>query len=219
MPYRDEGVYAFQRIGELWETSVLLPAGEEAEGIYGGGVGIDGRTLVVGAPMRGHVGQGTADVFELPSPSPFQPFGFGDGSFRPCPCNNDSEPGSGEGCANSTGVGARLVGTGSASLAADDMVIQASQLPPGKWTQLIIGQNRLQGLAFGDGLRIAKVPFIRIPLQLSSLQGEATWTGLHGTGFWGAGDVRFFQAFYRDPDGPCGSGFNLTGALQVVFAP
>ena len=161
---------------------------------------------------------GAAFVYELAPPSPFQPLGFGDGRVRPCPCGNETPIGADEGCANSTGAGGRLRASGSASLAADDMVVTADQIPAGRSTQLFIGRNRLIGLPFGDGLRIATVPFIRVPLQQSSGSGSVTWTGLHATNFWGPGDVRYFQAFYRDPGGPCDSGFNVTNAVQVIFA-
>ncbi|MCA9218822.1 MAG: hypothetical protein KDA71_00765, partial [Planctomycetales bacterium] len=53
-------------------------------------------------------------------------FCFGDGSGSFCPCGNNGN--AGEGCANSTGVGAILFGTGSDSVSADDLVFNAQQL-------------------------------------------------------------------------------------------
>jgi len=34
-----------------------------------------------------------------------------------------------------------------------------------------------------------------------------------------AAEPRFLQAWYRDPSGPCGFGFNTTNALAVAWAP
>jgi hypothetical protein len=34
-----------------------------------------------------------------------------------------------------------------------------------------------------------------------------------------AGETWHFQAWFRDPSGPCGMGSNLTNALRVTFAP
>ena len=33
------------------------------------------------------------------------------------------------------------------------------------------------------------------------------------------GDTWHFQRWYRDPAGPCGSGFNLTNGLALTFVP
>ena len=31
------------------------------------------------------------------------------------------------------------------------------------------------------------------------------------------GGTRYFQSWFRDPAGPCGSGFNLSNAMEVTF--
>ena len=212
----DRHAYAYQAAGSVWERTALHPTGDFWRSSTA--VAVTGDRVLVGDASLGALSGAAVLAFPLDPPGPIQPFGFGDGTLRPCPCDNDSEPDTGEGCRNSTGSGARLTGSGSASLGANDLVLLASQLPPGKPTQLFIGRNRLLGLPFGDGLRLVTVPFIRIPIRMASPVGEVTWSGLHATGFWGAGDTRYFQAFYRDPSGPCGSGFNLTSALQITFA-
>ena len=35
----------------------------------------------------------------------------------------------------------------------------------------------------------------------------------------GPGQTWYFQGWYRDPAGPCGSGFNLTNGIEVTFTP
>jgi hypothetical protein len=65
------------------------------------------------------------------------PYCFGDGSGTACPCAN---PGAGgEGCANSGGAGGRLAASGSASVAADDLGFDATQLVPGELALLFAG--------------------------------------------------------------------------------
>ena len=42
---------------------------------------------------------------------------------------------------------------------------------------------------------------------------------LLGESGWDEDDHFAFQGWYRDPSGPCDTGFNLTNALDVVFEP
>ena len=87
----------------------------------------------------------------------WESFCAGDGSGAACPCGNDGGPGGG--CANSTGLGGRLALLGGTGVAADEAVLEASQLPPGKAGLFIAGpfaKNGGLGTPFGDGLRCAK---------------------------------------------------------------
>jgi hypothetical protein len=38
-------------------------------------------------------------------------------------------------------------------------------------------------------------------------------------GAWSPGETRYFQAFYRATQGPCFQGYNVSGAVGVVFTP
>jgi len=147
------------------------------------------------------------------------PFCFGDGTGVPCPCGNFG--GTNEGCANSAGSGAVLFTTGSSSVAADDLGLSVSQIPPNKPGLAFAGKNQLNGLLFGDGIRCAGGQLKRFGVRSTNGNGEATWGPNLGTsGFWIAGDTRYFQIWYRDPNGsPCGNNFNISSAVAVTFTP
>jgi len=144
---------------------------------------------------------------------------FGDGSGTACPCANAGA--GGEGCANSGGSGGILSATGGTSVAIDDLTFTASQLIPSQPALLFSADNRIDGgngVTFGDGLRCAGGNVERLGIDAPGAGGNASWgPGLQPLGGWGPGDTRRFQAWYRDPAGACGSGFNLTNGYEVVF--
>ncbi len=146
---------------------------------------------------------------------------FGDGTGSACPCNNSG--GADEGCANSTGVGATLTGTGCNAVSDDGLVFQASGLPSGQPALLFGAQNELAGGAgasFGDGLRCAGGAVKRLGITSADAAGVASWgSGLIASGGWAAGDTSHFQAWYRDPAEFCGSNFNLSNGVEVTLTP
>jgi hypothetical protein len=149
-------------------------------------------------------------------------FCFGDGSGAPCPCGNTAV--AGEGCRNSSGAGGVMASQGSDSVAANDLAIVADQLRPNQPALLFSGNNAVnggQGIAFGDGLRCAGGGLRRLGIRVPDPLGSATWgPGLAVQGSYAAGQTARFQVWYRDPvAGPCGTTFNLTHGLEVVFAP
>ncbi|MDP6538666.1 MAG: zinc metalloprotease [Planctomycetota bacterium] len=139
-----------------------------------------------------------------------------------CPCGND---GAGdEGCANSTGSGATLAAGGSTSAGADDLAFFAGGLLASQPALLFAGTASLNGgngVSFGDGLRCAGGTVTRLGVEVPDASGQAIWgPGLGSSGGWSNGDTRYFQTWYRNPQGsPCGSGFNLTQGLSVSFTP
>ncbi len=145
-------------------------------------------------------------------------FCLGDGTGPFCPCGNFG--GTGQGCQNSSGIGATLTSTGTASIGADDLGFNGVGLPTNKPTLLFTGNVSTSAL-LGDGVRCVGGQIKRYPVQLSSGTGTGSWgPALQSVGGYSSGDTRYFQLWYRDPvGGPCGSGFNLSSGVSVTFVP
>jgi hypothetical protein len=143
------------------------------------------------------------------------------------PCGNHDGHG---GCINSTGQGAVLQACGSGSVAADDMCMEARWLAFGQPTVLFMGGAAVS-TPFGDGLlnvRPGLVGLFRFPVVDSGTQGVVeygpgivglSWTHNPTAGQIQPGDTWYFQAWYRDPNGPCGTGANLTNGVKADFKP
>ena len=72
-------------------------------------------------------------------------------------------------------------------------------------------------LPFGDGVRCAGGAIQRFGVQSSGALGMFSHTNLASQAAYAAGTLRFFQAWFRDPTGPCGQTTNVTNALAVQF--
>jgi hypothetical protein len=182
-------------------------------------------TLVLGSPFRdaGATISGAAYSYDLAEHA-ISEFCFGDGSGTSCPCTNPSAVGAGQGCANSTGEGGRLVCDDGLQASDDDLRAYACGLLAGQPALLFSGEQAVNGGAgviFGDGLRCAGGNTIRLAVRFADGSGRADWgPGLGATGGWSAGDTRSLQGWYRDPAGsPCGAGFNLTNGVELTFVP
>ncbi|MCH2107238.1 MAG: hypothetical protein MK291_11425, partial [Planctomycetes bacterium] len=149
-------------------------------------------------------------------------FCFGDGSATLCPCGNSGSVG--VGCANGSGLGGRLLSTGSASVSAGDLVLEGSQLigsQPGLYFQGNNAVNSGAGNQFGDGLRCAGGGVIRLQVRFASSGGtSATTINIPAAGGCAAGDVKRYQIWYRDPlTSPCGAQFNLSNGVEITWIP
>ncbi len=154
------------------------------------------------------------------SSEPGTPYCFGVG----CPCGND-DPNAG--CVNSTGQGALLTGSGTTSVAADDIAFHATQLPTTSVTLLVMGSDQ-RVLSFYDGLLCIGGDIRRFRTHLNSGHlGAVTFTGIiatyaeHGTVIE-AGQTWHYQIWSRDsgpPQSPCGKKANLTNAYTVSYTP
>ncbi|MCA8978856.1 MAG: hypothetical protein KDC14_02425 [Planctomycetes bacterium] len=146
---------------------------------------------------------------------------FGDGTSGPCPCNNESDPGAGEGCRNSLGWGGTLTASGSPLVAADDFVLHASQCRPGQPGVFLQGANLIQ-LPFKDGILCMGSPTERLGVAFLDAAGETNSSGFSVVteGNVSAGTTRYYQYWYRDGGGvspcvPTAAGSNLTSGLRV----
>ncbi len=148
------------------------------------------------------------------------PVAYCGGQAATCPCSNAAGPGAG--CANSSGFGAVLAAAGSTSLAAGDLALTATALPAQKWGLVYMGGGQAAA-AFGDGLRCVTSGgqgLFRYPIANSGSAGTiALAPGFAAGTAITPGSAWNFQAWYRDPAGPCGAGFNTSNALEVVFLP
>ncbi len=218
--------YVFLRKSSNWLqiAKVLPPDGQSYQLFSCLGVAVSGTKVLIGsfADQDNGINSGSAYVFEL-APDAVQ--------YGSCPtqgpCGNHDDFG---GCRNSTGQGGVLAAAGSASITTNDLRLEARWLPA----------NKL-GFFFMGGLAAA-LPFADGQLCVGS-GGAGVWrfnppqsTGADGVielgpsvvglssllprgGHITAGQTWHFQAWFRDPAGPCGKGSNMTNALRVVFGP
>lgn len=122
--------------------------------------------------------------------------------------------------ANSTGSAAVMSATGSNSVAANDLVLEASPVPnePGI---IYYGPNELLGVPFGNGTRCVGGSVHRLPPVFAS--GNALVYAINNTnlptgGDFVAGGTWKFQGWFRDPMGG-GMGFDLSDGLSIQFTP
>lgn len=154
-------------------------------------------------------------------------FGFGDGTFGPCPCGNFGLPG--RGCENSFGTGGGLLyGSGTAQVSADDVEINAEFLPPSASGILVQGDTALAvGVANGDGLLgVTGTPLLRLYTKFASC-GKMHFGQPVGDvpisvrgALPVAGGTRHYQLFYRNAAVFCtASTYNWTNCYTIVWAP
>ncbi|MCK6448552.1 MAG: thrombospondin type 3 repeat-containing protein, partial [Planctomycetes bacterium] len=158
------------------------------------------------------------DECELPSGTPFC---FGDGTGVACPCGNVGGPG--EGCANSRGTGAKLSNLGGTSVSTDDVLLDVVNLPTNKNALIFLGTSTFgggNGAPFGDGLLCVQ-PKFRFPVQQTGTIGafQVAQPASVTPTWMVAGTTRYFQAWFRDPTGPCGATYNFSNGLAVTLTP
>lgn len=228
--HQDGGVvHVFYRSspGSFAYDSTLNACNGLAIDTFGVSTRLSGDTLLVGADLRDKppaIDVGAGYVYRLTTPEPFESLCYGDGGpgATTCPCGNNSVQGRKQGCLNTTQVGGRIFGLGSADATADDLDVAAHNLPGTSPGLLFVGTGVLaggSGVPFVDGLLCAAGVITRLGIQFTNAGGRCQWgPGLRTAGLWAPGDVRLFQVWYRDlPTGPCGSAANTTNVLRVTF--
>jgi hypothetical protein len=151
-------------------------------------------------------------------------FCFGDGTGAACPCGNHSAPNAQQGCENSLGHGGALFATGSASLAADTIVLRGSNMPDSSalYLQGTGTVNGEAGIAFGDGLRCAGGSIVRLGAK-QNVAGESSYPApgdpsVSTRGLVTAPGDRYYQVWYRNAAVFCAPAtFNLTNGTRITW--
>ena len=145
----------------------------------------------------------------------------GDGSGAACPCGNAGA--AGHGCASSVDPsGARLSASGTASVAADTLVLAASGMPNSSC--LYFQGTSASQVPFGDGIRCAGGSVVRLGTRANA-GGASQYPGpgqepVSVRGAVAPGDARVYQAWYRNAAAFCtASTFNLSNAYALTWAP
>ena len=152
-------------------------------------------------------------------------FCFGDGSGTACPCGNNAPAATG-GCLNSLGLAGRIAAAGTASIAADTLVLSVTGVPNSSvlFFQGTALQSGGAGAVFGDGLRCAGGSVVRLKTRVAA--GNAAQFPVAGDlriaqqGGVTAAGLRTYQAWYRNAAAFCAAEtFNLTNGWRTVWAP
>lgn len=203
-------------------------------GCGGGGASVatfpvtNGVTYIIQVGVFKELGPLTSMDISIASAPPPMPTKFcrGDGTAIDCPCLNSG--GSGRGCANSANPnGASLDFSGTPSVSADTFALASSGTPPTAPVLFFQGTAQVNfgfGTSFGDGLSCVSGTMVRLGIKLSSAGSAAYPSGspaISVRGGCAAGDVRYYQAVYRDSDDTfCTPDvFNTTNGVSVTWAP
>lgn len=123
--------------------------------------------------------------------------------------------------ANSSGAAARMGASGSASVAANELVLHASPLPVGQAGIFFFGASATQA-PLGNGVRCVGGPGLtRLPVAVAAgsvLTHALDLASLPVAGLIVPGTTWHFQAWFRDPLG-APTHVGLSDALSVSFTP
>jgi arylsulfatase A len=152
----------------------------------------------------------------------------GDGDGAPCPCGNSNDGSVPDaGCANGVfASGARLTGTGAASISSDSLVLLCTGLEPNNSGLYFQADNDLSpGNIWGDGLQCAGGQLRRLGVRFSDANGYSDTSGYPTSisvkaGNVLVGDTKYYQCWYRNPTlSPCFSDFNASNGYAITWLP
>jgi hypothetical protein len=184
----------------------------------------DARDIATGFSSDNNM-NGIPDDCEVPCEPPTIPCAITCACSSGSPCGNDD---AGAGCVNSTGAGALLWGTGTASWGADDLVLTTSNMPSNKFGLSFMSQTFGSATALGDGLRCVGGSIKRLGVQGTGATGSfSIGPGLvsytQSTPNPGddiaIGETWHFQTWFRESPGSsaCGGGSNLANSWSLTF--
>lgn len=189
---------------------------------YDGDIALDDGTLFIGAAETdGPSGVGSVYVFEdVASNFVGESYCWATDHGSLCSCPFAGALVQPAGCPGAETIGAVLIGTGSASLAASDLRMNGQRLPSGRPCILVSGPPTSSPLPFGNGLLCVGPPVRRIAVAPSDPLGAVEFAP--SVKPWGAstpGTTLGFQLWFRESSSTCGGGFNLSNGFRVTATP
>lgn len=122
---------------------------------------------------------------------------------------------------NSSGLDARISYSGSQSVAAADLRLHVTDCPPNQFTIFFMGQAQTE-VPFADGWLCVAGQIWRYDVTSTGSAGVPSQSIDMVTSpstLITVGSTWDFQNWFRDPQGPGGTGSNLSNALEVLFCP
>ena len=122
--------------------------------------------------------------------------------------------------ANSSGSAALISATGSASIAANNLVLSAGPVPAGSAGLFLFGSSASQ-TPFGNGTKCVASPVRRLSISNAvggTLSDAVNNAQAPAAGALVSGSTWFFQCWFRDTAAG-GSNTNLSNGLRVTFVP
>ncbi len=229
------GTYSFVQAGGTPLPTSTTSTPDLNPGVYnqsfdtGGTVWVSGTNGILNTPMSaiaGPAGVWTLRIYDWAGSdsgsftgwsfgagtTPGTAYCFGDGSGATCPCA--AFGGAGEGCLNTSGVGAVLVGSGNSQISSDTFQLQVTGAAANKPGLFFQGTNQLSNPA-GDGILCSNAT-LRYAVNPTDAGGSVLQSGFGVNAL--AGTSLNYQYWFRDTGNPCGGGFNFSnGWVQPWF--